>query len=232
LALQLAHHLVQESNMQIIAVDFSLNSPGIFLKSEEGSKFISYLKTGGTKAEIRIQEELATCKDITLQYQPGFETSKEFSEKEMSKLTRYMTSSDEIISIIRDSELIEPFKPTIVAFEGVSYGSGGGGTNNLIDLAAGAAIFKLNLYRAFSPLAKPFNIVTVAPTSIKKFAGGGRMNKKDLWDAFTANSLGDKTLESSEVWKFAKGLEVGTKVPKPFDDLVDAYFLAQYISSL
>lgn len=218
--------------MQIIAVDFSLNSPGIVVVSKDRMQFISYLKAGGTKAEIKMQEELSHCKDISFQYQPNFETSKEFSEKEMSKLSRYVISAIDIIIMINSLNIIDPSEPIIVAFEGVSYGSGGGGTNNLIDLAAGAAIFKYELYREYCYPKNELNIVTVAPTSIKKFAGGGRMNKKDLWEAFTANSLGDKKLETSEVWKFANQLEVGSKIPKPFDDLVDAYFLAQYISSL
>lgn len=218
--------------MQIIAVDFSLNSPGIVVLTTNKMHFVSYLKAGGTKAEVRMQEELSQCKDISFQYQPNFETSKEFSEKEMSKLSRYVTTSRDIISTINNLDMIDLNKPIIVAFEGVSYGSGGGGTNNLIDLAAGAAIFKYELYREYSNSKNKFNIVTVAPTSIKKFAGGGRMNKKDLWDAFRSNNLADDKLKTSSVWKFANSLEVGTKIPKPFDDLVDAYFLAQYISAL
>ena len=47
--------------MNFIAVDFSLNSPGICLYNDKGKKyhFISYMKPGtGTKAEQRLQEEL------------------------------------------------------------------------------------------------------------------------------------------------------------------------------
>lgn len=232
LALQLAPLLAAEFNMQTIAVDFSLNSPGIVVSTQASLHFISYLKAGGTKAEVKMQEELSSCSDISFQYQPSFETSKEFSQKEMSKLSRFVTTATDIITIINNLEIIELNSPITVAFEGVSYGSGGGGTNNLIDLAAGAAIFKHELCREYYDSPGMFNIVTVAPTSIKKFAGGGRMNKKDLWEAFTANSLKDEKLNSSRVWEFAKSLEVGAKIPKPFDDLVDAYFLSQYISSL
>lgn len=224
--------MVTVSNMQIIAVDFSLNSPGIVVVSKDQMQFISYLKAGGTKAEVKMQEELSQCKDICFQYQPNFETSKEFSEKEMSKLGRYVVSARDIIIIINSLEMIDPSEPIIVAFEGVSYGSGGGGTNNLIDLAAGAAIFKYELYREYSNSKNEFNIVTVAPTSIKKFAGGGRMNKLELWNSFIENNLKDQTLAKSDVWALANKLEVGKKIPKPFDDLVDAYYLAMYIKDL
>lgn len=219
--------------MQIISVDFSLNSPGIVILTEENLKFISYLKAGsGTKAELKIQEELSLCDDITLHIQPGFETSKEFSEKEMSKLYRYIKIADDIIFLIETLELIDPSKDIVIAFEGVSYGSGGGGTNNLIDLAAGAALFKYKLYDRFWNSLNNFNIVTVAPTTIKKFAGGGKMNKLELWEAFKSNNLNDGLLAKSELWKFCKGLETGKKIPKPLDDLVDAYYLSKYIEGL
>ncbi len=221
--------------MQIIAVDFSLNSPGIVVLTQRGLKFISYLKPGmGTKAETKMQEELAMLKDITLKFQPIFETSKDFSEKEISKLYRFITMSNDIISLIDDLDLIDPKLPITIAFEGVSYGSSGGGTNNLIDLAAGAAIFKFHLFTKYNTKERDlkFNIVTVAPTSIKKFAGGGRMNKLELWNSFIENNLKDQVLAKSDVWGLASKLEIGKKVPKPFDDLVDAYYLAMYIKDL
>jgi hypothetical protein len=58
------------------------------------------------------------------------------------------------------------------------------------------------------------------------------MNKRVLWDVFTENRLEDPNLEASQLHKHVKGLEIGKSVPKPLDDLVDAYFLAVYISTL
>lgn len=187
------------------------------------------MKAGGTKTEIRMQEELAQQKDIDFKIQPGFETSKEFSERELTKLNRYITMAKDMILMIIEAG-VETDSHTIFAFEGVSYGSGGGGTNNLIDLAAAAAIFKYSLLTTFTHSDN--NILTVAPTTIKKHAGGGKLKKRELWDVFVQNQLGDGGLEKSSVWRFAVKLEVGLKVPKPFDDLVDAYFLSLYIQSL
>ena len=59
-----------------------------------------------------------------------------------------------------------------IAFEGTSYGSKMG-TNNMIDMAAGAAILKLKLLKTLNPE----DLLTVAPTTIKKFAGKGNMKK-------------------------------------------------------
>ena len=43
---------------------------------------------------------------------------------------------------------------------------------------------------------------------------------------------GEDFLEKTNFWKFAKNLEVGKSVPKPFDDLVDAFYLNSLLRSL
>ena len=45
-------------------------------------------------------------------------------------------------------------------------------------------------------------------------------------------NLNDCLLIQNSVWDFARNLEIGAKVPKPFDDLIDAYFLASYLRAL
>ena len=113
-----------------------------------------------------------------------------------------------------------------IAFEGTSYGSKMG-TNNMIDMAAGAAILKLKLLKTLSPE----DILTVAPTTIKKFAGKGNMNKLQLFEAYQKNVNEDQILAKSPLWKIVKDLEIGKKIPKPLDDLVDAYFLVAYVAN-
>ena len=216
--------------MHIVAVDFSLNSPGIvIITPKKEIKFISYIKAGiGTKAETKMQEELALLKDATLKFQPEFKTSKDFSDKEILKIKRFVTMTNDMIALIKTH--VKSEDQILFAFEGVSYGSGGGGTNNLIDLAAAAAIFKYRLTTDFINVNN--NILTVAPTTIKKHAGNGKLKKRELWDIFCEKQLEDSSLNENDVWAFANNLEVGAKVPKPFDDLVDAYFLAQYLLSI
>ena len=175
-----------------------------------------------------MQEELAMLGDIILEFQPIFTTSKDFSDKEISKLQRFITMANDMILLIEQHVSVKD--PIIFGFEGVSYGSGGGGTNNLIDLAAAAAIFKYCLLQKFKN--PKTNIVTVAPTTIKKHAGSGRLKKRELWDVFVNNNLNDPLLNQNSVWDFARNLEIGAKVPKPFDDLIDAYFLASYLGAL
>jgi len=213
--------------MNYLAVDFSLNSPGICIYNDKSKNFhfISYIKPKtGTKAEQRLQEEISLFSDVTLVSQPDFTNKESFSSAELLKIKRYDKMADDIINLVlQNSHDGDGFT---IAFEGTSYGSKMG-TNNMIDMAAGAAILKLKLLRTLNPE----DILTVAPTTIKKFAGKGNMNKLQLFDAFQQNVNEDPVLAKSPLWKYVKGLEVEKKIPKPLDDLVDAYFLVAYIST-
>ena len=214
--------------MNYVSVDFSLNSPGICVYNDKSKRyhFISYIKPKtGTKAEQKLQEELGLLQDVTLVDQPDFSKEAEaFSSAELTKVKRYDRMADDIINLILQEAFVgDGF---IVGFEGTSYGSKMG-TNNMIDMAAGAAILKLKMLKTL----KPENLVTVAPTTIKKYAGKGNMNKLQLFEAFQKNSTEDHILAKSPLWNVVSGLEIGKKIPKPLDDLIDAYFLVAYMSN-
>jgi hypothetical protein len=213
--------------MNFITIDFSLNSPGIcvFNSNTEQYHFISYLKRSGTKKAIKMQEDFALIGGVTLVFQPDWETHVDYSSVELAKIKRYDIMSNDIIELItRHIDKDDSFK---IAFEGVSYGSSAG-TNNIIDMAAAASILKIKLLKYF----KPEDILTIAPSTIKKHAGKGNMNKLALWDVFINNSTGEKFLEETNFWKFAKTVEFGKSIPKPFDDLVDAFYLNSLMRTL
>ena len=213
--------------MNFVAVDFSLNSPGICIYNDKSKKyhFISYIKPNtGTKSEQKFQEELGMLKDVTLIHQPDFSREEGYSDGELAKVKRYDRMADEIINLImQNSHEGDGF---LVSFEGTSYGSKMG-TNNMIDMAAGAAILKLKMLKAL----KPDDLLTIAPTTIKKFAGKGNMNKLELFFAFQENRINDQSLLKSEFFGLVSALDCGKKIPKPLDDLVDAFFLAALCAS-
>ena len=214
--------------MNFIGVDFSLNSPGICIWNDKSKvyHFISYLKPkSGTKAEQKMQEEISILPDVTLVAQPDFTSNKDYSKSELAKVKRYDRMADDILNLIAQNTFESD--GFTIAFEGSSYGSKMG-TNNMIDMAAGAAILKLKLLKTLNPE----DLLTVAPTTIKKFAGKGNMNKLQLFEAYQKNVNEDQILAKSPLWKIVKDLEIGKKIPKPLDDLVDAYFLAAYVSNL
>lgn len=206
--------------MNFVTIDFSLNSPGICIFSKDKYHFIGYLKPGtGTKAEQKLQEELNLLEDTIITYQPDWTNNEAYSKSEMIKIQRHTRTANDIIDMIIEITGEDP--EVVVAFEGSSYGSSGG-TNNIIDMAAGAAILKMEMMSRL----KVKDMLTVAPSTIKKHAGKGNMKKDELWVKFLDNVLNDSVLENQSLLKYCK-THIGEtkKVPKPLDDLVDAYFL-------
>ena len=206
--------------MNFVTIDFSLNSPGICIFSKNKYYFIGYLKPGtGTKAEQKLQEELNLLEDTRITYQPDWTNNEAYSKSEMIKIQRHTRTANDIIDMIIEITGEDP--EVVVAFEGSSYGSSGG-TNNIIDMAAGAAILKMELMSRL----KVKDMMTIAPSTIKKHAGKGNMKKDELWVKFLDNVLNDSVLENQSLLKYCK-THIGEtkKVPKPLDDLVDAYFL-------
>lgn len=221
--------LVNHFNLNYVSVDFSLNSPGICIYQDDTNQyhFISYIKEGqGTKKERAWQEDISHLKGVTLLHQPDWPKSSEYSSGELLKIRRYIATADILVQLI--ISITQTKQDYIISFEGSSYGSAMG-TNNIIDMAAGAAILK---ERMLSDL-DVHNIFTIAPTSLKKHAGKGNMNKSALWDVFLNNVLEDPILAKHPIHNFCVN-EIGPskKIPKPFDDLVDAYFLTDYIRTL
>lgn len=214
--------------MNYVSVDFSLNSPGICIFNTESNThhYISYVKPGlGTKKEQKLQEDISLLSDVTLVYQPDWKTTfGDYSKNELAKVRRYMATADQIINIILG--ITKTKNDYIIAFEGTSYGSKMG-TNNIIDMAAGAAILKEQMISQLHVK----DILTVAPTTIKKFAGKGNMNKLQLFEAYQQNVNDDPILAQSPLHSMVKNLEIGKKIPKPLDDLVDAYFLVSYVAN-
>jgi hypothetical protein len=213
--------------MNIVSIDFSINSPGICIYNtiDQNYIFVSYLKPKtGTKAEQKMQDDMSILEGCVMVKQPNFAAQTEFSEGELAKILKYKTISKDIINIILTHTRWED--PYLFAFEGSSYGSSAG-TNNIIDMAAAAAILKLEIINTIGPM----DIMTIAPSTIKKHAGKGNMKKDELWGKFLENCLNDPNLESHPIFEFVKTLGVCKKVPKPLDDLIDAYFLNHLVGS-
>jgi len=206
--------------MNFVTIDFSLNSPGICIFKNDKYHFIGYLKPKtGTKKEQKMQEELNILDDTQIKHQPDWTNKESYSKSEMIKVQRHAQTADDIINMI--IEITGNDSPFVIAFEGSSYGSSAG-TNNIIDMAAGAAILKMEMMSRLEVL----DMMTIAPSTIKKHAGHGRMKKDELWVKFLENVLEDSSLEISSLLKYCKD-NIGEvkKVPKPMDDLIDAYFL-------
>ena len=205
--------------MNLIAIDFSINSPGICLLKDGKPHYISYLKPKtGTKKEQKLQEEMNLLDDVTLIYQeePNIE------KQELVRVMRHRSIAQGLCDII--AEHTDPTQEYKIYFEGSSYGTSRFGTNSLIDLASASSIFK-------SYLIDRFNVTQLevyAPTTIKKHAGKGNMKKMEMWEVY----INDESNRESGLWNFCQQFRLDKKIMKPLDDLVDAYFIMSYVRSL
>ena len=85
--------------MNYIAIDFSLNSPGICIYNDNTNKyhFISYIKQGlGTKKEQKLQEEISQLREELLDSQKQIvelETGESLEEDLTDSITSIISTS-------------------------------------------------------------------------------------------------------------------------------------------
>ena len=95
--------LVKDSKLNLVTVDFSLNSPGICIWQSDTNEyhFISYIKAGsGTKAEQKRQEEIGRFSDVTLVHQPDWKlVVGDSSKNEFAKKVPHATTSRSMNSL-------------------------------------------------------------------------------------------------------------------------------------
>ena len=212
-------------------IDFSLNSPGTCTQDHKGKyTFITFFNYGnriwdeeGRKIpkSFSVHKELMDSKTIL-----GFPyyrqvKDKDFLLREREKLTDGQNIADLISNILITLYGTDEHK---IALEGFSYGSKG---NSFIDIVQ---------YNTFlrKPLIDKYSIENLSvyqPSHVKKLAGKGNANKHYMAEAFQNDVLNDKSLRSTKLWKWCQGKDFSTKIPKPIDDIVDAYFILKALKA-
>lgn len=214
-----------------IGIDFSLNSPGACVQTADGKyHFITFFNYGnriwdeeGRKIPkaFSVHKELMDDEAIL-----GFPynrqvTSKEFLPRERQKLEDAGNISSLMVDIF--STLFEGDEAKI-ALEGFSYGSKG---NSFIDIIQYNTFLRKALIDKYS--IKDLSVYQ--PSHVKKLAGKGNANKHYMAEAFQNDVLNDKSLRDTKLWKWCKGKDFSTKIPKPIDDIIDAYFILKALKA-
>ena len=214
-----------------IGIDFSLNSPGACVQTADGKyHFITFFNYGnriwdeeGKKIPkaFSVHKELMDDEAIL-----GFPynrqvTSKEFLPRERQKLEDAGNISSLMVDIF--STLFEGDEAKI-ALEGFSYGSKG---NSFIDIIQYNTFLRKALIDKYS--IKDLSVYQ--PSHVKKLAGKGKANKHYMAEAFQNDVLNDKSLRDTKLWKWCKGKDFSTKIPKPIDDIIDAYFILKVLKA-
>ena len=204
--------------MNIIGFDFSINKPAACVYINRNYIFYSWpfdlsdkLKTVYRNAGVNLQNR------FDIKYKGTDSTLK----------MRWEVKNAQYLSKLIISDLL-PFinNETIIAFEGLSYGSSG---NMGIQLGG----YKYILMNALSQLISIDNMWTYAPITIKKTAGCSKkgQTKSDLIDSFITNYYGDSSLRQAlknNTSEFKK--KTGTWI-EHLDDLIDSFFVVETYKS-
>ena len=206
-------------------IDFSLNSPGTCTQDHKGKyTFITFFNYGnriwdeeGRKIPkaFSVHKELMDNKTIL-----GFPyyrqvKDKDFLLREREKLTDGQNIAELISNILITLYGTDNHK---IALEGFSYGSKG---NSFIDIVQYNTFLRNEIVNAWGVK----NISIYQPSHVKKLAGKGNANKHYMVKAFQDDVFNDKNLRKTDLWKWTQDKDFTEKIPKPIDDLVDAYFI-------
>ena len=206
-------------------IDFSLNSPGTCTQDKKGNyTFITFFNYGnriwdeeGRKIpkSFSVHKELMDNKTIL-----GFPyyrqvKDKDFLLREREKLTDGQNIADLISNILITLYGTQNHK---ISLEGFSYGSKG---NSFIDIVQYNTFLRNEIVNSWGVE----NISIYQPSHVKKLAGKGNANKHYMVKAFQDDVFNDKDLRKTDLWKWTQGKDFTEKIPKPIDDLVDAYFI-------
>lgn len=202
----------------MINIDFSLNSPGFYIKTESTQKWVSIINTSKiSKKELKLLDEVKNCSDVDVYEQENYITSDKYINSEFDKLIKHRELAKQVVNVLK--QYINPDDDLIFNFEGFSYSSSN--TSALLDIVAATTLLKNELFDAFPNI----NINVFAPTTIKKHVSKGNMKKREIWDFFIKSE--DEDLINSDFHKLCKSIEMPKSVYKPFDDLVDSYYICK-----
>lgn len=222
--------------MNIVGIDPSLASTAL---SVNGKMFnYTSFKNASTK-KGNLSKWFDLCQPFITYRFLETETDKDYSKNEILKLMYYDEITNNIIDDI-DANLDESFEGTIIGIEGYSYSSAVG---PLIDLVTFSTLLRKKLVEKVNT-----NVTVYAPTSLKKLSAeltyeaddkgifrnndglsGGKFTKTEMMISIIEN------LDFNDDWaKFLRDnkddLLKFKNIPKPIDDINDAYLLSKVIS--
>jgi hypothetical protein len=201
-----------------IGIDFSINSPGICIRANQLS-FIGFYNDQG-KFPAKDPKGYAIHREISKIGVNVVHFNRRPKHEDYSVDQAQKIEDSHILATLISSHVPETAP---VGLEGYSYGSKG---NSFIDLIAFNSVLRNRLY------LDGHSVRVFTPSQVKTCAGKGNLNKQGMLLAFIENRSDDELLAGSEFWKWCverKDLVLG-EIPKPIDDLVDAYWISRLLA--
>lgn len=225
-----------------IGIDISINSTGICINTDTDYKFYNICKSEDVydkKSNYRKWYNLISNCVIFKTYK-----NSNFADSTLGKLSKYNTVLNQFISIFSDNNITP--KDTIINIEDYSYTKAN--TNSIIDIVTLSTLIRNYLY------LNEYAINFISPKELKVKAGSlayrkiytsksrtkftyrnkqnksaGRFDKNDILQALIDAKINtDNDYINFITRTYPTINEVTKNIPKPFDDLNDAYLLSIY----
>lgn len=213
--------------MNVIGIDFSLNSPA-FCCYKDGKYIWGSLTRSDRSPESHLKSQkkpfaiLDKESDFNLYFVEKKDLPDDYTGRERIKIVYFMEIVDQLWSSISDIMGESEF---YVAMEGLSFSSNG---NALIDISMATALLRKKIIDRVG--ADKFHVFS--PTSIKKFALKGNAKKDELYEALINFKESETNLENfSNILEANKTewITPAKAVNKPIDDIVDATWITLYL---
>ena len=206
--------------MSLISIDFSINSTALCIQHKDGLEWFNFVSNyNPSRKAFSVHKELSESSSNV--HIIGYERDKPkdlpYSEEQSWKIN----NANHLSYIILNA--IAPYvdEESVFAFEGYSYGSKG---NSFIDLITYNTFLKSKIVRICQN-----DIRVLAPKSVKKdFTDNGNAGKPMMMNSFISRK--DDLLKNDAVHNYCCSVgDFGEKVPKPLDDMVDAFAILKYL---
>ncbi len=221
--------------MNFIGLDPSLISTGLVVNG----KLFNYCREKDAMNKSGFSKWFKLCEDkVTFRF-ISYNEFESYSQGEIVKLKDYDKITDQIIKDIEDN--IDKTQPTKITIEGYSYSSDAGA---IIDLVTFSTLLRKKLYDYISK-----DITVLSPSTLKlescklTYPPINEGKKKEKWvykNAYgisggnlTKHGMFMSIVDNKEIvddWSnlcrtLKDDIMSASKVPKPFEDLVDAWLL-------
>jgi hypothetical protein len=212
---------------QYIGIDFSINSPAICIVNDiDEFKFISLTNNSLTRFNkkkipkgIQIHKYLWDNKIVDVIPYERHKKHEDYSVDQLQKLNDALMLANLVIDVI--SQNVDIKKDIIhIAIEGYSYGSKG---NSFIDLISFNSILRNKINENFILNSKDNIFDIYSPSHVKMYAGKGNAGKPQMYEFFMKKK---DAISKNSFYQYCKDEAYKEDIPKPIDDLVDAYFIS------
>ena len=206
--------------MNLIGIDFSLNSPSICIDDGYELHFFSFFNTEGEcwnrpnpLKKFKNHNNISNIVHMMPYERHKNNKKNSYAQEQSNKMDDASMLSKYILDILN------PYTTdSKISLEGFAYSSSGSAFIDLI-------LFNSFLRKSIIEKIGPEKLEIIAPATAKKLAGKGNADKNYMINAFKNNVLNDEKLEKNALYQYINNTELDIKNIKPIDDLVDSYFI-------